>query len=200
MKFSRRRTIAAVAGLAAAGATGWAARAAMARYYDGPVSDHFNGTHFVDPDGTPPKGIVDMIRWWTGPGKAQWPAWVPSPFADRPPARVTGTGWRISYVGHASILLQTAGLNLLIDPVWSERVSPFSFAGPRRVNDPGVAFEALPAIDAVLVSHNHYDHLDVATLASLAADHRPRVVTPLGNDTIMCAHDAAIAAEAYDWH
>jgi hypothetical protein len=200
MKFSRRRTIAAVAGLAAAGAAGWAARVALARYYDGPVSDHFDGTHFFDPHGTPPKGIVDMLRWWSGPAKTQWPAWAPSPFADRPPARVAGSAWRISYVGHASLLIQTAGLNLLIDPVWSERASPFSFAGPKRVNDPGVAFDALPAIDAVLVSHNHYDHLDVATLARLAAAHRPRVVTPLGNDTVMRAHDAAIAAEPYDWH
>ena len=200
MKFSRRRTITAVAGLAAAGVTGWAARNALARYYDGPVSDHFDGAHFFDPHGTPPKGILDMIRWWGGPAKTEWPAWAPSPFADRPPARVAGSAWRISYVGHASLLLQTAGLNLLIDPVWSERASPFSFAGPKRVNDPGVAFEALPAIDAVLVSHNHYDHLDVATLARLAAAHRPRVVTPLGNDTIMRAHDAAIAAETYDWH
>src|ERR1043166_3901401 len=200
MKFSRRRTIAAAAGLAAAGMTGCAARAAMARYYDGPVSDHFDGTNFFDPHGTPPKGILDMIRWWAGPAKTLWPVWAPSPFADRPPARVAGSAWRISYVGHASLLLQTAGLNLLIDPVWSERASPFTFAGPRRVNDPGIAFEALPSIDAVLVSHNHYDHLDVATLARLAATHRPRVVTPLGNDTIMRAHDAAIAAEPYDWH
>jgi L-ascorbate metabolism protein UlaG (beta-lactamase superfamily) len=200
MKFSRRRTIAAAAGLAAAGVAGWAARNAMARYYDGPASDHFDGTRFFDPHGTPPKSLVETIRWWAGPAKAQWPAWAPSPFADRPPARVEGAAWRISYVGHASLLLQTAGVNLLIDPVWSERASPFTFAGPKRVNDPGVAFEALPDIDAVLVSHNHYDHLDAATLARLAAAHRPRVVTPLGNDTIMRAHDPAIAAEACDWH
>ena len=75
-----------------------------------------------------------------------------------------------------------------------------SFAGPKRVNAPGIAFEALPPIDVVLVSHWHYDHLDVETLSRLAAAHRPRVVTPLGNDTIMHDHDAAIRAEAYDWH
>jgi L-ascorbate metabolism protein UlaG (beta-lactamase superfamily) len=97
------------------------------------------------------------------------------------------------------VLLQTAGLNLLLDPVWSERVSPVSFAGPMRVNDPGVAFEALPPINAVLVSHAHYDHLDLPTLSRLAAAHRPRVITPLGNDTIMQDHVPAIAAEAYDW-
>ena len=86
--------------------------------------------------------------------------------------RVAGPEWRISYVGHASWLLQTAGLNILIDPVWSERVSPVSFAGPKRVNDPGIAFDALPPIDVVLVSHCHYDHLDAETLSRLAAAHK----------------------------
>jgi L-ascorbate metabolism protein UlaG (beta-lactamase superfamily) len=200
MKLSRRRIFAGVGALTAAGLTGLATRAALARYYDGPVSDHFDGTHFVDPDGVPPKSVADMLRWWSAPGKVPWPAWAPSPFTDRPPARIAGAAWRISYIGHASLLLQTAGLNLLIDPVWSDRASPVTFAGPKRVNDPGVAFEALPEIDAVLVSHNHYDHLDVAILARLASAHRPRVVTPLGNDTIMRAHDSSIAAEAYDWH
>ena len=116
------------------------------------------------------------------------------------PHRVEGAAWRLSYVGHASWLIQTAGLNILIDPVWSERASPFRFVGPKRVNDPGIAFADLPPIDAVLVSHAHYDHLDVGTLSRLAAAHRPRVVTPLGNDAIMRYHDPAIAAEAYDWH
>jgi L-ascorbate metabolism protein UlaG (beta-lactamase superfamily) len=200
VKLSRRRIFTALATVSAVGAGGLAVRAAMNRYYDGPVSGHFNGTRFVDPDGVPPKGLADMLRWWAGNGKAAWPAWAPSPHADRPPPRVAGSAWRISYVGHASLLLQTAGLNLLIDPVWSERASPVTFAEPKRVNDPGIAFAALPPIDAVLVSHNHYDHFDAATLSRLAAAHRPRVVTPLGNDTIMRAHDPAIAAEAYDWH
>jgi L-ascorbate metabolism protein UlaG (beta-lactamase superfamily) len=111
-----------------------------------------------------------------------------------------GRDWRVSFVGHASLLLQAAGLNILLDPVWSERASPVNFAGPKRVNDPGVAFDALPAIDVALVSHGHYDHLDVATLAALAAPHRPRIVTPFGNDTIIRSHDPSARVEAYDWH
>jgi L-ascorbate metabolism protein UlaG (beta-lactamase superfamily) len=171
----------------------------MSRYYDGPPSDHFNGERFFDPHGVPPKSFADLLRWRFSGGKAKWPSRAPSPHADRPPPRVDGAGWRIAYVGHASLLIQTAGLNILTDPVWSQRASPFRFIGPKRVNDPGIAFEALPPIDVVLVSHCHYDHLDVATLARLAAAHRPRVVTPHGNDTIMRRHDRAIAAEAYDW-
>jgi L-ascorbate metabolism protein UlaG (beta-lactamase superfamily) len=107
---------------------------------------------------------------------------------------------RVSYVGHASLLIQTAGLNILLDPVWSKRASPFRFIGPKRVNDPGVAFADLPPIDVVLVSHGHYDHLDLTTLSRLAAAHRPRVITPLGNDTIMRNHDPVVRAEAYDWN
>jgi len=175
----------------------------MSHYYDGPVSDHFDGERFFDPHGVPPKSRRDLLRWlvdryWRST-KAKWPAWAPSPYAERPPARVEG-GWRISYVGHASFLIQTAGFNMLLDPVWSKRASPFRLVGPRRVNDPGIAFADLPPIDVVLVSHAHYDHLDLATLSRLATGHRPRVITPLGNDTIMRNHDPAIAAEAYDWN
>jgi L-ascorbate metabolism protein UlaG (beta-lactamase superfamily) len=176
----------------------------MPRYYQGPISDHFDGERFFDPNGAAPRSQRDLRRWmvdryWRG-AKAQWPAWAPSPYADRPPERVNGEALRVSYVGHASWLIQTAGLNILLDPVWSARASPFRFAGPRRVNDPGIAFADLPPIDVVLVSHAHYDHLDVATLSRLAAAHCPRVIAPLGNDTIMRHHDPAIAAKAYDWH
>jgi L-ascorbate metabolism protein UlaG (beta-lactamase superfamily) len=176
----------------------------MSRYYNGPVTDHFDGERFFDPHGVPPSSRGDLFRWffeqrWKGT-RAKWPAWAPSPFADHPPPRVEGSALRITYIGHASFLVQTAGLNILLDPVWSERASPFSFIGPKRVNDPGVAFADLPPIDAVLVTHGHYDHLDVATLSRLAAAHGPGVITPFVNDTIMRNHDPAIAAEGYDWH
>ncbi|MFY9693347.1 MAG: MBL fold metallo-hydrolase [Xanthobacteraceae bacterium] len=172
----------------------------MSRYYQGPVSDHFDGERFFDPDGAPPRSRRDLLQWRLRRGaRAKWPSWAPSAYADRPPARVEGATWRISYVGHASFLIQTAGRNILLDPVWSKRASPFRFIGPKRVNDPGIAFDDLPPIDTVLVSHGHYDHLDVVTLSRLAAAHRPRVVTPVGNDTIMRNHDLAIAAEGYDW-
>jgi L-ascorbate metabolism protein UlaG (beta-lactamase superfamily) len=170
--------------------------------YSGPVSDHFDGIRFFDPNGVPPKSLRDMLRWQFG-GRRQraiWPVWAPSPHADQPPARVDGDKVRLSFVGHASWLIQAAGVNILVDPVWSTRVSPVAFAGPRRRNDPGIAFEALPNIDIVLVSHGHYDHLDLPTLSRLAATFAPRVVTPLGNDITMRLGDPAIRAEAFDWH
>jgi len=175
----------------------------MSRYYNGPVSDHFDGERFFDPHGPPPRSRRDLFRWLADRRlrgtRAKWPAWAPSPHADHPPVRIEGSAWRLAYVGHASWLVQTAGANLLIDPVWSARASPFRSLGPKRVNDPGIAFANLPPIDAVLVSHGHYDHLDLATLSRLAAAHRPRVITPLGNDAIMRRHDPAIVAEGYDW-
>jgi len=176
----------------------------MSRYYQGPVSDHFDGERFFNALRTPMRSRWDLLRWniesrWRGT-RAKWPAWAPSPFADRPPSRVDGAAIRICYVGHASFLIQTGGLNVLLDPVWSERASPFRTIGPKRVNDPGIAFADLPPIGVVLVSHGHYDHLDVTTLSRLAAAHRPRVITPLGNDTIMRNHDSSMMAEGHDWN
>jgi L-ascorbate metabolism protein UlaG (beta-lactamase superfamily) len=199
MKLSRRGFFGTLAGLIAS-AGGFSAWASGMKTYDGPVSDHFDGLHFFDPDGTPPHTFSQIMRWQTTRKAAKWPAHAPSGFSDVPPPSVDGKKVRLSFVGHASWLIQTAGLNILIDPVWSQRASPFTFAGPKRVNDPGIAFEALPPIDVVLVSHGHYDHLDVRTLSRLAAKFSPRVITPLGNDITMRAHDTAIRAEAYDWN
>lgn len=170
--------------------------------YAGPPSDHFDGERFFDPDGVPPKSLRSVLRWQFSRDRQRqrWPEWAPSSYADTPPKRVEGDKARLSFVGHASWLIQTAALNILVDPVWSMRASPFSFAGPKRRNDPGIAFEALPNIDVLLVSHGHYDHLDVATLSRLAAKFSPRVITPLGNDVTMRSYDDAIKAEAFDWH
>jgi L-ascorbate metabolism protein UlaG (beta-lactamase superfamily) len=175
---------------------------ARMKTYSGPASDHFDGQRFFDPDGVPPKSLGQILRWQFGRGRkrAVWPDWAPSPHADVPPARVDGNQVRLVFVGHASWLIQTAGLNILVDPVWSERASPFAFAGPKRHNDPGIAFDALPPIDIVLVSHGHYDHLDMRTLSKLVASFAPRVITPLGNDLTMKDADSAIKPEAFDWH
>jgi L-ascorbate metabolism protein UlaG (beta-lactamase superfamily) len=86
----------------------------------------------------------------------------------------------VTWVGHSTLLVQLDGVNILTDPQWSERASPVSYAGPRRVVAPGLAFDALPPIHFVLISHDHYDHLDVATVTRLARVHRPLFLVPLG--------------------
>jgi len=116
-----------------------------------------------------------------------------------PPLRVPDSTLRVTYVGHATVLLQTQGLNILTDPIWSERASPLSFAGPKRVAVPGVRFEDLPPIDVVLVSHNHYDHLDLPTLERLFKAFNPLVLTPLGNDAIMLGAIPGMRVKPLDW-
>jgi len=161
---------------------------------------HFDGRRYFNPEGTPPSGFRKFLRWQFGKRGEPWPDKVPSPFPpDHPPPRIEGPALRVSFVGHASFLLQANGVNLLTDPVWSDRASPFRFAGPRRHNPPGIAFDDLPRIDAVLVSHGHYDHLDLTTLARLWDRDRPRIVTPLGHDTTIQAHRADIAVTTADW-
>ena len=174
-------------------------------YYAGPPSEHYDGTRFFVPGGpATDKTAGELWRLFRSP-RARWPREV-APVAAAPVLPVVeGRHLRVTSLGHASHLFQFAGLNLLVDPVWSERASPFSFAGPRRVVAPGLALDALPRIDAVIVTHNHYDHMDVATLSALrrrgeAQGKPPRFVVPLGNDAILRDHDGALRAEVYDWN
>jgi L-ascorbate metabolism protein UlaG (beta-lactamase superfamily) len=169
-------------------------------YYSGPASDHFDGDWFFNPDGIAPGRLYDLLKWRFGKGRSQWPRNWPSRFGQAiPDRRVEGNDLVVTMVGHATVLIQTAGLNMLTDPVWSERASPFSFAGPKRVNAPGIAFDDLPDIDVVLLSHNHYDHLDAATLTRLVTRHDPLIVTPLGNDTIVRRRAPNARIHVGDW-
>jgi L-ascorbate metabolism protein UlaG (beta-lactamase superfamily) len=166
-------------------------------YYSGPPSDHFDGLRFFNPDHPDTdRGFHDLLRWKLKETAAPWPRSVPVRQAI-PDASVPGL--RATIVGHASVLIQAGGLNVLTDPVWAQRASPLPFAGPRRVWAPGIAFEALPRIDAVLLSHNHYDHLDMATLRWLHLRHSPLMVTPLGNDAILRRAIPGVRVVAGDW-
>ena len=124
-------------------------------------------------------GLPQVMRMLLTRRPARWPEWVEYPKQPKPAARVEGASLRVTYINHATVLIQTAGLNILTDPHYSERCSPISFAGPKRVHAPGVAFDDLPAIDLVLLSHNHYDHLDVPTVRRLCDRHDCKIVTGL---------------------
>jgi L-ascorbate metabolism protein UlaG (beta-lactamase superfamily) len=196
-----RRTLGRIASATAVLTLGGVGYAAVARgrnqYYDGPVSDHYDGVRFFRPGQNTDRGLLDLARWQIGGGREPWPATFPSPFSDKPPERVPGL--RVTLVGHATALVQVADRNILVDPVWAERASPLSFLGPRRTNPPGIAFDDLPPIDAVLVTHNHYDHLDVETISRLWRRSEPRIIAPLGNDAIIRDHDDAVRVETLDW-
>ncbi len=166
-------------------------------YYNGPVTDHFDGVRFFNP-GEPPsdRSLRELLRWKREAPGNQWPKQVPI-VPVIPKARVDAL--TVTMVGHATLLIQVAGLNLLTDPVWSDRASPFHLAGPKRVTEPGIAFKDLPPIDAILLSHNHYDHFDTATLRRLQTDHAPLIVTPLGNDATLRKHLPAARITTADW-
>ncbi len=169
------------------------------KYYYGPISDHFDGTRFFNPGKPMDKGFVDLIKWrWTRQPQP-WPVYSDLPGTDKPPLRVTGNQLRVSFVGHVTVLIQTQGLNILTDPVWSDRASPLTWLGPRRVHPPGIRFEDLPPIDLILISHNHYDHLDLATLERLWHRDHPRIITPLGNDTLIHTRIPEAKVDAHDW-
>lgn len=165
-------------------------------YYRGPVSDHFDGTRFFVSGGATDKSRGDLWKLLRTKREA-WPGEVKNPPASPLAPRIEGSTLKVTMIGHASLLIQTRGLNLLLDPVWSKRASPLSFAGPRRVTAPGVALRDLPPIDAILITHNHYDHLDLATLRTLNKIRPCRIVAPLGNDAII--NQRGLAAETYDW-
>ncbi|HVZ08513.1 MBL fold metallo-hydrolase [Rhodopila sp.] len=166
----------------------------------GASSDHFDGKRFFNPHGAGVRGLRDLLRWRFRGKREPWPPSLPSPFAlDVPPSRVDGAAVRISFVGHATFLIQAGGLNLLTDPVWSERVSPFRFAGPSRYNPPGIDFADLPRIDAILLSHGHYDHMDLETLCRLWDRDQPHVITPLGHASVLRAGRSDYTVTEADW-
>src|SRR6202011_3095783 len=102
------------------------------------------------------------------------------------------------FIGHSTFLVQVGGLCVLTDPIWSERCSPVSFAGPRRVRRPGQSLDALPGVDLLLVSHNHYDHMDLPTLREVQRRWDPRTATGVG-DARHLAKAGIRSAVELDW-
>ena len=128
--------------------------------------------------------------------RTSWPARIDVP-PHRPPP-LNGADAVVTFIGHATFLIQTAAGNILTDPMYSQRAGPLNVLGPRRVRQPAVRFDDLPRIDTVLLSHNHYDHCDRRTLLMLAERFDPIVVTPLGNGGL--AASAGIRhVEELDW-
>lgn len=167
-----------------------------------PVSDHCDGRRFFNPAGLPQaRSFWQLPRWWwqqtvLGHGVA-WPKKLPPPLRPELPAAVPPGQVAVTFIGHSTFLLQFAGLTVLTDPVFATHAGPLGRLGPRRVRPPALRLEDLPAIDLVLVSHNHYDHLDLATLGWLARERRPRFVTSLGNRAWLEAR--GLPAVELDW-
>ena len=169
------------------------------------ISDHFDGNVYFNPWSDPvPPGAPGgsksrwIMRWIFG---AEWPDWPKAedlPPAAPPAQRVAVGSLRVTPVGHSTFLIQMDGLNILTDPIWSERASPVSWVGPKRYKKPGIRFEDLPPIDAVLISHNHYDHLDLPTLKRLAEKGVPRALVPLGDRDLVLG-EGIPSVDEMDW-
>jgi len=148
--------------------------------YQGNKSDHFNGNQFVNPGNVEEKGLKDVIKWAMNRDPGSWENTneniTYNPFLDQS----TDSTSKIYFINHSSFLIQLGKYNLLTDPVWSDRVSPFEWIGPQRKRPPGIKFEELPQIHFVLISHNHYDHLDIATIKRLKERYNPIIIAPLG--------------------
>jgi hypothetical protein len=154
--------------------------------YRGATSEHFNGERFFNPSGAlADKSFRDMMRWQFNRKVGPWRDWVDSTPGTRPAASVGEGKMRVTFVNHATILVQMDGINILTDPIWSQRASPLSWVGPRRVRDPGIRYEDLPTIHAVVLSHNHYDHTDLPTLRRLRDTHDPVFICHLGNRPLL---------------
>lgn len=150
-----------------------------------PITDHCDGERFFNPDGVQALSFSSLPKWWwqrliLRQGE-RWPATVPPSAIPNLPGAVPAGQVATTFIGQATFLLQFPALNVLTDPIFSERASPVTWAGPKRVRPPALSLAQLPRIDVVLLSHNHYDHLDLASLRWLAREKRPLIVTTLGN-------------------
>lgn len=169
-------------------------------YYDGPVSDHFDGERFFNKYDEKERGFGTFLKWQKDRKPEPWPEYFDNGKRDLPPESFDEEGIRVSFVGHATALLQVGGNNILIDPVFSDRASPLNFAGPKRVNPAGIDFDKLPKIHFVLISHNHYDHMDKEFIVKIHKRDNPFFVVPLGNDAILKSFDKTINTQALDWY
>ncbi|WPU63919.1 MBL fold metallo-hydrolase [Peredibacter starrii] len=148
------------------------------------TSDHYNGKTFLNPGQNDLKSFWQVLKWKMTNARVDWPETVPN---KNFPMRPLGLDEKVSatWINHSTFLLQFPGLNVLTDPVYSDRTSPFSWAGPKRVREPGIPFDVLPKIDVVLISHNHYDHLDLETIQRLDAKFHPLFLVSLGDEKLL---------------
>jgi L-ascorbate metabolism protein UlaG (beta-lactamase superfamily) len=168
-----------------------------------PVSDHCDGERFFNPPPQPQAlSFSSLPRWWLQQLRGdlqRWPRDVPPPRRVQLPASVAPGEVAVTFIGHSTFLLQFDRLTILTDPIFARCAGPFGLFGPKRARPPALRLDELPPIDVVLISHNHYDHLDLATLHWLARHRRPKFVTSLGNKAWLAAREIESDVVELDW-
>jgi L-ascorbate metabolism protein UlaG (beta-lactamase superfamily) len=159
---------------------------------------HFDGRRFYNPEGPQPRGFRDVLRWKLNSRGEPSPQFVADVRQSVPPRLAENGELLATLVNHSTVLLQRDGVNILTDPIFSERTSPLSWIGPRRRRAPGVRIEDLPEIQLVPISHNHYDHLDLPTLRRLASRGKSTFIAPLGVGELLRSEKIGPVCEL-DW-
>lgn len=164
-------------------------------------SNYFNGKKFYNPtiDFEPNVPFFAALRMWYSMKKATWPKSVTNIAIPKLDLKLQPNDVAITFVNHATFLIQVNGLNILTDPIWSKRCSPIPGIGPKRVRAPGITFKNLPNIDLVLISHNHYDHLDIPTVRKLNKKFTPQFVVPIGKDKALLESVGCKKVQELDW-
>jgi L-ascorbate metabolism protein UlaG (beta-lactamase superfamily) len=163
-----------------------------------PTSDHYDGRRFFNSPRESKRTFWHFLKWQLSGNRQAWPKSVENTATPQLATELASDEIAVTFVNHATLLLQVKGHNILTDPVWSLRTSPVQWMGPKRVRPPGLAFEKLPPIDLVLVSHNHYDHMDKTSLQRLEHAFHPRFVVAMGDEPAMRGFGATHVHEM-DW-
>lgn len=145
-----------------------------------PEDDKFIDSNFPNSE----KSLWSLIKWGLFSTRETWPKWIdikPQPKLITPSKNQVN----ITLINHSTFFLQFEDMNILTDPIWSERTSPVQWAGPKRVHKPGLNMDELNKVDVVIISHNHYDHLDTASLEKLEALYSPLFIVPLGDKELL---------------
>tara|TARA_R110002050_G_scaffold412_5_gene2831 strand:+ start:21450 stop:22436 length:987 start_codon:yes stop_codon:yes gene_type:complete len=166
-------------------------------YHKGGETDHFkNGRfHNINNHG---HGIWPVLKWLVTRTKSKWPKNVSNKAYPIPFKKVTGNDIKVTFIGHITFLIQTQGLNILTDPVWSDHIGPTSWLGPDRTRQAALELKDMPKIDIIILSHDHYDHADIDSLKFFIDRDNPKIFTGLGVDKAMESH-ISFPCTTMDW-